>query len=123
MLDWVYALRLEVAGGSFLPFFDTCAATVLRTLCTEMRDAVAGYAWADGRRIKGSLVAWRACFPRARRANIERRRDLGDGDFVHLAGIHTLNMSWCNQATITDAVRALYRIYDDDDDDDDDGMN
>ena len=27
-----------------------------------------------------------------------------DADFVHLAGIHTLNMSYCTQATITDAA-------------------
>ena len=29
-----------------------------------------------------------------------------DGAFAHLAGIHTLDMRYCNQATITTACRA-----------------
>jgi len=27
-----------------------------------------------------------------------------DASFVHLKGIHTLDMTWCNQLTITDAT-------------------
>jgi hypothetical protein len=29
-----------------------------------------------------------------------------DAAFAHLAGIHTLDMSWCRQATITDVAFA-----------------
>ena len=103
-MDWAFVLRLEVAGGAFLPFFDMCSATALRAVCSELRGAVAGHAWADASAIKGSLAAWRAGFPRARRANLQDRIDLTDADFVHLAGIHTLDMSWCKQATVTDAA-------------------
>ena len=103
-MDWAFALRLEVAGGAFLPLFDMRSATVLREVCTELRTAVAEHAWADGSRIKGSLAAWRAGFSRARQANIRGRKDLVDADFVHLAGIHTLDMRGCKQASITDAA-------------------
>ncbi len=56
--------------------------------------------------IQGGLGKWRACFSRARAANVFRRRDLVDADIVHLAGLHTLDMSWCSQPTITDAAFA-----------------
>ena len=32
-----------------------------------------------------------------------------DAAFVHLRGIHTLNMDFCHQATITDAICANLR--------------
>ena len=75
-MDWAFVLRLEVAGGAFLPLFDMRSATVLRGVCTELRTAVAEHAWADGSRITGSLAAWRAGFPRARQANIEWHYDI-----------------------------------------------
>ena len=80
-------------------------------------------------RITGCLRAWRAAFPAARAVNESGRVDIikldfvhirgdaraqlytvnmmqchrdEDAAFVHLRGIHTLNMSYCNQATITD---------------------
>jgi hypothetical protein len=118
--------------GALLPMFTTKEATTLRQLCREFKSTVADFPWEDGRTvIKGSVAAWRACFLRARCANVSqewygqripvvdadfvhfvglRRLDMSfctsvtDAAFVHLKGIHTLNMSWCNQSTITDAA-------------------
>ena len=77
--------------------------------------------------IKGSVKAWRAAFPVARAVNVLYR--VADADFVHirgdarvrlhtvnikictsvtdaaflyLRGIHTLDMSYCYQETITE---------------------
>jgi hypothetical protein len=94
---------------------------------------VADFPWEDDKTlIKGSVAAWRACFPRARWAKVDsnlwdgrrtpivdadfvhfvglRRLDMSaclritDAAFVHLKGIHTLDMGWCAQPTITDAA-------------------
>ena len=59
---------------------------------------------AFGPRIEGSLQEWRQQNPDATVANIQGRRDLTDADFVHLKGIHTLNMGGCSQAGITDGA-------------------
>jgi hypothetical protein len=92
-------------GAGILGFFTMREANVLRLVCSEMREAVAGAAWLDGKtKIEGSLAAWRACFPKARTANVLGHLDLEDSDFVHLKGIHTLNMAYCDQAGITDAA-------------------
>ena len=120
--------------GALLPMFDTAEATVLRQLCKEFKDTVAEFPWEDEKTvIRGSVAAWRACFPRARWANVMgskwaggRRTPVVDADFVHfvglrklnirgcasitdaafvhLKGIHTLNMTNCFQPTITDAA-------------------
>ncbi len=45
--------------------------------------------------ITGSLAAWRACFPGARAANVERRCNLADADFARLAGVEKLRMWGC----------------------------
>ena len=120
-MDWEFLLRLEVAGDAFLPFFDMREARNIRAVSSELRNAVAGFQWNDPTtHIAGSLLRWRTCFPRALCANIQGdialsgrsklysrgiksgRRDLSDEDFVHLAGIHTLNMSGCGGANNTD---------------------
>jgi len=119
--------------GALLPMFDTKEATTLRQLCREFKSTVADFPWEDEKTvIKGSVASWRACFPRARGANVNedyvggRRTPVMDADFVHfvglrslnmrncmsvtdaafvhLKGIHTLNMSGCDQFTITDAA-------------------
>ena len=86
----------------FLTYED---ANNLRLVCKELRDEVRDFRWKDMKtRIKGSLKKWRTCFPFAKSANISYRTDLTDAAFVHLKGIHTLDMHECNQ--ITDAAFA-----------------
>ena len=94
--------------GALLPMFTTKEATVLRQLCREFKEAVAGFPWEDGKTvIRGSVAAWRACFPRARWANVSqmwkgRVTPVVDADFVHFVGLRRLDMSWCK--SITDAA-------------------
>ena len=122
--------------GALLPMFTTEEATVLRLVCKEFKDTVAEFPWRDmDTVIHGSVAAWRACFPKARRANINqevwrqgRRKPATDTDFhyleglewldmtsctsvtdaafVHLKGITTLLMGRCSQVEITDAAFA-----------------
>ena len=101
-------------------------------LCREFKSTVADFPWEDEQTvIVGSVAAWRACFPRARWANVKQRyggrstpvvdadfvhfvglrrlemrwcNSITDAAFVHLKGIHTLNMASCYQSTITDAA-------------------
>ena len=127
------------AGPALLPFFTTADACALRLVCKELRAAVREHPWEDmDTVIEGSIAAWRACFPRARSANVQRPvflpppgRDVVDADFAHLEGlrelhmegcqrvsdaafahlrgIHTLNMNNCRQHRITDAAFAHLR--------------
>jgi len=77
----------------------------VRAVSSGINQAVADFNSEDiDTPIKGSLADWRAFFPNAIVANISGRRDLTDADFVHLRGIHTLNMRGCNQESITDAA-------------------
>jgi hypothetical protein len=97
--------------GALLPMFDTVEANTLRQLCREFKSTVADFPWEDDQTvIRGSVAAWRACFPRARWANLrdyslyrsDRRTPVVDADFVHFVGLKRLNMSACTQ--ITDAA-------------------
>jgi hypothetical protein len=96
--------------GALLPMFTTKEATTLRQLCREFKSTVADFPWEDEKTmIKGSVAAWRACFPRAKWANARqwngrdgRFTPLVDADFVHFAGLRRLDMSWCT--SITDAA-------------------
>ena len=64
--------------GALLPMFDTQEATTLRLLCREFKEAVADFPWEDEKTvILGDVAAWRACFPRARWANV---RGINDED-------------------------------------------
>ena len=64
---------LAECPGALLQFFDTPGACVLRLVCRELQAAVAAYPWEDRETvILGSIGAWRACFPRARRAKCVR---------------------------------------------------
>jgi hypothetical protein len=104
----VLAGALSVGDGVF-GFFDTREARALRLVCSEFREAVAVVPWADMRtRIRGNVGGWRRSFPRATKANIGRGRGrhnaIVDADFVHFEGIHTLDMSRCDQVGITDAA-------------------
>ena len=83
-----------------LPYFDTREACALRLVCREIRSAVAAHLWQDRKTvILGSIGGWRACFPRARCANVRerdwdwgracRRAPVVDADFVHFVGGHS----------------------------------
>ena len=109
---------LSEAGPALLPFFTTRDACALRLVCQEFLAAVREHPWGDrGTVIKGSIAAWRACFPRARCANVQegwwhrpngkRSRPVVDADFVHLEGLRELHMAGCRG--VTDAAFAHLR--------------
>ncbi len=102
-----------------LPLLSTRDACALRLVCREFLAAVSEQPWEDrGKVIRGSVAAWRACFPRALCANVRCRDDdyddeewdtppgrLGtvvDADFVHFEGLRELNMALCRN--ISDAA-------------------
>ena len=90
--------------------FTTMEATTLRQLCKEFKNTVAEFPWEDAKTlIRGSVASWRACFPRARWANVGqwdntwgRSTPVVDADFVHFVGLRRLNMSHCK--SVTDAA-------------------
>ena len=104
---------MSIVGVVLFPFLDTREASSLRLVCRELKQAVADFPWEDmGTVIRGSIALWRACFPRARGANVGERvgdgeglnpngrlTDVVDGDFVHFVGLRALNMSCCWQVT------------------------
>ena len=105
---------VSIVGVVLLPFIGTWdAALGLRLTCRELKQAVTDFPWEDMKTvIHGSLALWRACFPRARGANVEqcegdeewenpsgRRTPVVDADFVHFVGLRALNMSYCKQVT------------------------
>ena len=97
---------LSHSYGALLPMFDTAEATVLRQVCKEFKDTVADFPWEDEKTvIRGSVAAWRACFPKARWASVSqwgkkgRKTPLVDADFVHFVGLRRLNMSYCRDVT------------------------
>ena len=94
---------LSSAGGALLPLFTTREALALRGVDQEFRAAVAAYPWQDAAtRIRGSLAAWRACFPAARAANVQQRQLPGDADWAHLAGdgsVRELGLACCGGVT------------------------
>ena len=105
---------VSIVGVVLFPFISTeDAARGLRLTCRELKQAVTDFPWEDVRTvIKGKIALWRACFPRARGANVGqrggnarwqnpngRRTPVVDADFVHFVGLRALNMSWCTQVT------------------------
>jgi hypothetical protein len=96
--------------GALLPMFTTKEAATLRQLCKEFKGTVADFPWEDVMTvIKGSVASWRACFPRARWANVYgadwnggRRTPVEDADFVHFEGLRRLDMRRCR--SVTDAA-------------------
>ena len=109
---------LAECPGALLQFFDTPQACALRLVCRELQAAVAAYPWEDRDTvILGSIGGWRACFPRARCANVSmigwrgddvvRHTPVMDADFVHFVGLWELNMRACR--VVTDAAFAHLR--------------
>jgi hypothetical protein len=103
---------LSEVGFVLLPLFSTREACALRLVCREFLAAVTEQPWEDGETaIQGSIAAWRACFPRARSANVARYTFTGgevrkapvvDADLVHFEGLRELNMMRC--VDVTDAA-------------------
>ena len=105
---------LSEVGLVLLRFFDTREACALRLVCREFVEAVRQQQWEDRVTvIMGGIAAWRACFPRARCANVAtkfawqgagtaRTTSVVDADFVHFVGLQELNMALCR--AVTDAA-------------------
>jgi hypothetical protein len=105
---------VSIVGVVLFPFISTeDAARGLRLTFRELKQAVTDFPWEDmSTVIHGSIALWRACFPRARGANVGqriwgegwqnpngRRTPVVDADFVHFVGLRALKMSWCTQVT------------------------
>ena len=114
-----------------LPMLTTRDANALRLVCKELKREVEEHPWEDMETVIQGYVgarvgerewqrgAWRACFPRARGANVGQRGDenwqnpngrraaVVDADFVHFVGLRALNMRWCRE--VTDAVLCTSR--------------
>ena len=99
---------VSIVGVVLFPFISTeDAALGLRLTCRELKQAVTDFPWEDMRTvIHGNIALWRACFPRARGANVGqrigdeeyhnpngRRAPVVDADFVHFVGLRALNIS------------------------------
>jgi hypothetical protein len=106
---------LSEVGPVLLRFVSTVDACALRLVCREFLVAVIEHPWEDRDTvILGSIGAWRACFPRARCANVQmwvygdegetevRDAPVVDADFVHFEGLWELNMAGC--IDVTDAA-------------------
>jgi hypothetical protein len=117
-------LLSEVGSQYLLPLFTTAEACALRLVCREFLAAVSEQPWDEGEAvIHGSIGAWRACFPRARCANVTsgsfgqlarwRSTPVVDADFVHFEGLRELRMVGCT--SITDAafvhLRGIHTLY------------
>jgi hypothetical protein len=102
-------LLSEVGAQYLLPLFSTAEACALRLVCREFLAAVTEQPWEDcDTAIKGSIAAWRACFPCAICANVARlffegeegrNAPVVDADFVHFEGLRELNMLACEGVT------------------------
>jgi hypothetical protein len=100
---------LSEVGFVLLPLFSTRDACALRLVCREFLVAVSEQPWEDRETvIKGSIAAWRACFPHARCANVreldwdkiaKRATPVVDADFVHFEGLRELYMAECTEVT------------------------
>ena len=99
---------LSCCQGTLLELFDTRTVLPLRATCRDAVAAVAAHPWEDRATvIMGSIGGWRACFPRARCANVRfhehaagwRRIPVVDADFVHFVGLWELNMARCRAVT------------------------
>jgi hypothetical protein len=111
-------MLLSEVGFVLLPLFSTRDACALRLVCREFLAAVSEHPWEDrGTVIMGSIAAWRACFPRARCANVQkmswglarskRTAPVSNADFVHFEGLRELHMAECTD--VTDAAFGFLR--------------
>lgn len=83
-------------GGGVLGYLNTREACPFRTANRCAKAAVRRFAWGDTQtRIAGSMASWRACFPKATKANLSRRSNLRHHEFPNLRGVTYLNLSYC----------------------------
>ena len=75
---------------------DTRAASALRGTCAAARAAVGAHPWADYATRIVWPERWRRAFPAAVAACVSGNARLIDADFVHLRGLRSLDMSWCD---------------------------
>ena len=84
---------------ALLPLLSTRAVLPLRAACKEAAAAIARHPWEDSETvIKGRVRDWRACFPRARAANLTMNRDRIRDVAVGL-GVRTAKFSYAESAT------------------------
>jgi hypothetical protein len=96
-------LLSEVGAQYLLHYFTTAEACALRLVCREFLAAVTEQPWEDRETvIKGSIAAWRACFHRARSANVQRVPSWGperriapvtNADFNFFVGVRQLSIA------------------------------
>ena len=92
-------------GCGVLGYLNTLEAVPLRTANRAAREAVRDFVWTDpNTRIAGKMGAWRACFPRATKANLSRRSKLLHYEFPNLTGVTWLNLSFCECYSICNAT-------------------
>ena len=116
LLEDVLMMGDGVIRSAVCDFLRQDEARSLRAASRMCREAVAEHPWSDwddtflsGKSRILRLSSWRACFPKARAANISFTMLLNGADLVLLQGIHKLNMSHCKLGTITDATFAHLR--------------
>lgn len=101
---WSADSILSHVSGALLPMFDTAEATVLRQLCKEFKDAVSEFQWEDKTTmIRGSVAAWRACFPRAKCGFLNPRHFVVPIDLCSTCGSH-LHGHFCCAVLTGDSV-------------------
>lgn len=92
-------------GCGVLGYLNTLEAVAWRTAHRAAREAVAEFVWTDTKtRIAGSMGLWRACFPRATKANLSCRSNLRHHEFPHLVGVTWLDLSHCDCYSICNAT-------------------
>jgi hypothetical protein len=96
---------LHSIGGGIFSFLTMKDSNKVRVQCRECRQAVMDFPWMDANsNIRGNMKAWRAAFPVARAVNVSERQDIVDADFVHIRGdarvrLHTVRMIFCHNVT------------------------
>ena len=113
--DFLPTTSLSCCAGAMLPLLSTSDVLPLRATCREAAIAIAQHPWEDSETlIQGHVRNWRACFPRARAANLaacaaylDERLPvtlLTEQDCALLAGLRSLSIA--GRGELTDAAFA-----------------
>lgn len=100
---------LSACSGTLLRLLSTRAVLPLRAACREARSAVARHPFADAATaVRGSLPAWRACFPCATAASCAgRRAPLAPQELACLRGLRELHLLGAAAEALAAARAAL----------------